>query len=140
MMIKLFGTFLIGLLFGLGLIVSQMTNPDKVLNFLTFGEGWDPSLILVMVAAMAIMMLAWWTVSKQSTPIFAKAFDLSELKRIDARLIIGAALFGLGWGISGICPGPGLVQLASGHVDFVLFFVAVLVGMYLPKLLARKTQ
>lgn len=136
-MIKQIGTFFIGLVFGLGLIVSQMTNPDKVLNFLTFGDDWDPSLSLVMAAAMAVMMLAWWRVSKRNKPLFSSGFDLSEFKQIDIKLITGAALFGLGWGISGICPGPGVVQLASGNLDFILFFVAVLVGMYLPKIAAR---
>lgn len=136
-MMKQIGTFFIGLVFGLGLIVSQMTNPDKVLNFLTFGETWDPSLILVMAAAMVVMIVAWWAVSKRNKPILSNRFDLSDLKKIDAKLVTGAGLFGLGWGISGICPGPGVVQLASGNLDFVLFFVAVLAGMYLPRLVNK---
>ena len=137
-MIRQIGTFFIGLVFGLGLIISQMTNPDKVLNFLTFGKAWDPSLILVMAGAMVVMMLAWWRVSKQTKPMFGQHFDLTEFKNIDSRLIIGAALFGLGWGISGVCPGPGVVQLASGNWDFILFFIAVLAGMYLPRLKSEK--
>ncbi len=123
----------IGFIFGLGLIVSGMTNPAKVINFLTYGNQWDASLIIVMVVAMLIMMLTWLWVAKKEKPLISGTFNLSNLKNIDARLIIGSVLFGLGWGLSGICPGPGLVQLVSLKMEFLLFFAAVLAGMWLAK-------
>lgn len=123
----------IGFIFGLGLIISGMTNPAKVINFLTYGNQWDPSLIIVMVVAMLIMMFTWLWVAKKEKPLISGTFNLSNLKNIDARLIIGSVLFGLGWGLSGICPGPGLVQLVSLKMEFLLFFAAVLGGMWLAK-------
>ncbi|MBB1329862.1 YeeE/YedE family protein [Pseudoalteromonas sp. SR43-7] len=123
----------IGFIFGLGLIISGMTNPAKVINFLTYGNQWDASLIIVMAVAMLIMMLTWLWVATKEKPLLSGTFNLSDLKKIDARLIIGSVLFGLGWGLSGICPGPGLVQLASLKMEFLLFFAAVLGGMWLAK-------
>ncbi len=123
----------IGFIFGLGLIISGMTNPAKVINFLTYGNQWDASLIIVMAVAMLIMMLTWLWVAKKEKPLLSGTFNLSDLKKIDARLIIGSVLFGLGWGLSGICPGPGLVQLVSLKMEFLLFFAAVLGGMWLAK-------
>ncbi|MDN3383877.1 YeeE/YedE family protein [Pseudoalteromonas sp. APC 3358] len=123
----------IGFIFGLGLIVSGMTNPAKVINFLTYGNQWDASLVIVMAVAMLIMMLTWLWVAKKEKPLLSGTFNLSNLKNIDARLIIGSVLFGLGWGLSGICPGPGLVQLVSLKMEFLLFFAAVLGGMWLAK-------
>ncbi|MEL0656607.1 DUF6691 family protein [Pseudoalteromonas issachenkonii] len=123
----------IGFIFGLGLIISGMTNPAKVINFLTYGNQWDPSLIIVMAVAMLIMMFTWLWVAKKEKPLISGTFNLSNLKNIDARLIIGSVLFGLGWGLSGICPGPGLVQLVSLKMEFLLFFAAVLGGMWLAK-------
>ena len=123
----------IGFIFGLGLIISGMTNPAKVINFLTYGNQWDASLIIVMAVAMLIMMLTWLWVAKKEKPLLSGTFNLSDLKKIDARLIIGSVLFGLGWGLSRICPGPGLVQLVSLKMEFLLFFAAVLGGMWLAK-------
>lgn len=123
----------IGFIFGLGLIISGMTNPAKVINFLTYGKQWDASLIIVMAVAMLIMMLTWLWVAKKEKPLLSGTFNLSDLKKIDTRLIIGSVLFGLGWGLSGICPGPGLVQLVSLKMEFLLFFAAVLGGMWLAK-------
>ena len=126
-------TLVIGVVFGLGLIISQMTNPAKVINFLTVGEKWDGSLIFVMAVAMLIMMAAWFWTSKRSAPLMATSFTLSNFKLVDLRLILGSVLFGLGWGLSGICPGPGLVQLVSLKSEFWLFFGSVLAGMWITK-------
>ncbi len=123
----------IGFIFGLGLIISGMTNPAKVINFPTYGNQWDASLIIVMAVAMLIMMLTWLWVAKKEKPLLSGSFNLSDLKKVDARLITGSILFGLGWGLSGICPGPGLVQLVSLKMEFLLFFAAVLGGMWLTK-------
>jgi uncharacterized membrane protein YedE/YeeE len=130
---KVLSTLILGFVFGLGLIISGMTNPDKVLNFLTFNENWDGSLIIVMAVAMGIMMLAWRWVSKKDKPLFAHRFSLNHIKTVDTRLIVGSVLFGLGWGLSGICPGPGLVQLTSLKMEFWLFFASVLGGMWITK-------
>ncbi|HBW98134.1 MAG TPA: transporter [Pseudoalteromonas sp.] len=124
---------ILGFIFGLGLIISGMTNPDKVLNFLNFQNQWDGSLIIVMAVAMGIMMLAWFWVAKKDKPLLGEAFTLSDVKNISPRLITGSVLFGLGWGLSGICPGPGLVQLTSLKMEFWLFFAAVLGGMWIAK-------
>jgi len=110
-----------------------MTNPDKVLNFLNFQNQWEGRLIIVMAVAMGIMMLAWFWVAKKDKPLLGEAFTLSDVKNISPRLITGSVLFGLGWGLSGICPGPGLVQLASLKMEFWLFFAAVLGGMWIAK-------
>lgn len=126
-------TLILGFIFGLGLIISGMTNPDKVLNFLTFNKHWDGSLIIVMAVAMTIMMGAWFWLTKKGTPLFSEKLSLSDFKQVDMRLIIGSVLFGLGWGLSGICPGPGLVQLVSLKTEFWLFFAAVLGGMWITK-------
>ena len=126
-------TLILGFVFGLGLIISGMTNPDKVLNFLTFNQQWDGSLIIVMAVAMVIMMGAWFWMSKKGTPLFTDKLSLSDLKKVDTRLITGSILFGLGWGLSGVCPGPGLVQLVSLKTEFWLFFASVLGGMWLTK-------
>jgi uncharacterized protein len=127
---KLFLTFLFGIIFGLGLIISQMTDPSKIINFLTFNENWDGSLILVMVSSMLIMMATWRWVFKREQPLIGDSFTIPNLKHIDKRLVTGAAIFGMGWGISGICPGPGLVQLTTFQADFWLFFGCVLIGMF----------
>ena len=105
----------------------------ELINFLTFGNQWDGSLIIVMAVAMLIMMLTWQWVAKKEKPLFAEKLTLSDLKKIDSKLVIGSVLFGLGWGLSGICPGPGLVQLVSLKMEFWLFFAAVLGGMWLAK-------
>ena len=133
-------TLVVGIIFGLGLIISQMTNPAKVINFLTVGEKWDGSLIFVMAVAMAIMMIAWRWTAKRSAPLMANSFTLSDFKLVDLRLILGSVLFGLGWGLSGICPGPGLVQLVTLKPDFVVFFAAVLAGMWLTNLLNNRSK
>lgn len=130
---KLFLSFIFGLIFGLGLIISQMTNPDKVINFLTFGPNWDGSLMLVMASAMAVMIITWRWVFKKEKPLADDSFSIPNVKTLDAKLISGAAIFGLGWGLSGICPGPGLVQLTSLQPDFWLFFVSLIGGMFVAK-------
>ena len=132
--------FMIGVIFGLGLIVSQMTNPAKVLNFLKFGASWDGSLIFVMAVAMAVMAAVWRWQRGQNKPVFGTEFSLSTYKQIDVRLVAGSALFGLGWGLSGICPGPGLVQLVSLKPEFILFFASIIAGMCIVKFATRLVQ
>ncbi|MDP2341983.1 MAG: YeeE/YedE family protein [Deltaproteobacteria bacterium] len=123
--------FLAAVLFGVGLVVSGMTSPAKVLGFLDVFGAWDPSLAFVMVGAIAVHAVLYRFVRRRSGPLFADRFLVPERTDIDGRLVVGAALFGIGWGLSGICPGPGLVVLAAGVVDGavpLLAFMGALVG------------
>jgi uncharacterized membrane protein YedE/YeeE len=123
-----------GLLFGAGLYVSQMVDPLKVLRFLDFGAipagGWDPSLAFVIVAAIGVMFVAVRIGRKQKAPLFDLAFNEPEFKRIDSPLVVGAVLFGIGWGMSGICPGPALSLIAFWPPDLLIFLVALFAGSY----------
>lgn len=120
---------LAGVLFGIGLAVSGMLIPDKVLNFLDIAGHWDPSLALVMGGALAITIPGYYLVTKQPKPVFADAFSLPTSRDVDAKLLTGAALFGLGWGLSGLCPAPALVNISTAFVDVLAFVGAMLVGM-----------
>ena len=95
-----------GFLFGLGLVIGGMSNPAKVLNFLDLAGSWDPSLAFVMAGALAVTFIGYKLVFRQPRPLLAARFHLPELKQIDRRLVLGAAIFGVGWGLSGFCPGP----------------------------------
>ena len=132
---RAFGGLLSGFVFGLGLAVSQMTNPEKILSFLTIAPGWDASLLLVMAGALAVTAIGYH-VLKPREPLFDTRFHLADTTRaIDARLLIGAAFFGLGWGIAGYCPGPAITALASTLVDPLIFVVAFLAGSQVVALL-----
>jgi len=123
-----------GLLFGVGLYVSQMVDPLKVLRFLDFGAiprgGWDPSLAFVIVAAIAVMFVAVRIGRTRQAPAFDTVFHEPEFKRIDAPLVLGAVLFGIGWGMSGICPGPAISLIAFWPSDLLIYLIALLVGSY----------
>lgn len=122
-------TFLSGLLFSFGLGISGMTQPHIVRGFLdVFGE-WDPRLVGVMIGAIAVHAIAYRLIIKRNSPVLESKFQIPTKKDIDRRLILGAIIFGLGWGWAGICPGPGLVALLSGDVRFILFIGSLLIGM-----------
>lgn len=123
-------TGLSGLLFGLGLAVSQMINPDKVISFLDITGDWDPSLALVLFAAVSVTALGFSLTSKRSQPLFAEAFHLPTRSDLDARLILGAAIFGIGWGLVGYCPGPAIAALTSGALQPLVFVGAMLAGSW----------
>ena len=127
---SLFG-FLSGLVFGLGLILSGMTNPLKVKGFLDLAGAWDPSLGLVMGAAVALGVLVFARAAKRQRSWTGTPMELPTQRRIDARLVLGGLLFGIGWGIGGFCPGPALVALGSGMGAAGLFVLAMLAGMVL---------
>lgn len=118
-----------GVMFALGLGLGGMTQPAKVIGFLDFTGNWDPSLAFVMIGAIAVYAAAYRMSRKRSTPVWAAAFSLPTRKDIDGRLVAGAAIFGLGWGIAGFCPAPGLTASASGQLAPVVFSVAMLGGM-----------
>ena len=121
-----------GLLFALGLGLSGMTNPDKVLAFLDLGGDWDPSLLLVMGAAVPVHAVAWWALKRRGAPLLGGEIPARPAPVIDARLVGGAALFGVGWGLSGVCPGPGVVNLAAGGGGLV-FIAALMRGVGLSR-------
>ena len=122
-------SLLSGLVFGLGLIVSGMANPAKVLAFLDLGGAWDPSLALVMAGAIAVGFLAFLIAKKRTLSFLGAEMELPTARHSDRRLVIGSALFGVGWGIAGFCPGPSLVALGMGEPKALVFVVAMLVGM-----------
>ena len=118
-----------GLLFGAGLLVSGMTRPEKVIGFLDVAEDWDPSLAFVMVGAIAVYAAAAWSARRQTRPWWADAFHWPSRTNNDARLVGGSALFGVGWGLAGYCPGPALVSVGAGSIDAAWFGGAMLIGM-----------
>ena len=122
-------SFLAGLVFGLGLMVSGMTNPAKVLGFLDLAGTWDPSLALVMAGAIAVGLVAFAIAKRRQTTWLGSPLFIPVAKHIDRRLVIGSALFGVGWGLAGICPGPALVLVGGGVTKGLIFVAAMLVGM-----------
>jgi hypothetical protein len=120
-----------GVFFGAGLGISGMTLPDKVKNFLDVAGDWDPSLALVMVGAIAVYFVVFRLAKRRGAPLLGGAFQLPTRKDIDRRLVAGAAIFGVGWGLAGICPGPGLLNLVTAQPAALVFVGAMLAGMRL---------
>jgi len=123
--------FVAGLLFGLGLLLSGMSDPGKVLGFLDLLGTWDPSLALVMAGAILVGMLAFTVAKKRTMNFLGGALHLPTANQIDRRLVIGALLFGAGWGLAGFCPGPSLVSMFSGQPKAAVFVLAMVIGMLL---------
>ena len=120
-----------GTIFGIGLVISQMINPAKVLGFLNvFGE-WDPSLALVMIGALIIFSPLFHLFKNKEKPIFSTSFSISENKEIDKRLIFGSILFGAGWGLAGLCPGPAISSIALLNASSAIFVVSMFIGFYI---------
>jgi uncharacterized membrane protein YedE/YeeE len=126
-----------GALFGLGLAVSGMTDPERVLGFLDVAGGFDPSLLFVLSGAVMTTALLFRLVLRRTTPVLASGFRLPSRTDIDARLLGGAALFGVGWGIAGYCPGPALAGLGAGSAEAVWFVPAMITGMLGHRLINR---
>ncbi|MDF1690939.1 MAG: YeeE/YedE family protein [Zhongshania sp.] len=120
---------LAGALFGAGITISGMANPAKVQNFLDISGNWDPSLAFVMGAALVIATPGFFFVLKGQRPRFAEVFALPTKKDVDAKLVLGAVMFGVGWGLSGLCPAPALVALLTGAAPFLAFLLAMFAGM-----------
>ena len=118
-----------GLVFGLGLIVSGMANPAKVLGFLDLAGEWDPSLALVMAGAIAVGFFAFLIAKNRTRSLIGAEMKLPTASAIDSRLLVGSALFGAGWGVAGFCPGPGLVAVGMGEPKALVFVAAMLTGM-----------
>lgn len=139
-MLKNLSALCCGTLFGLGLVISQMVNPGKVLAFLDIAGHWDPSLALVMAGALITLGIAHKLILRRPAPILEQSFHLPRATRIDARLLIGAALFGVGWGLSGFCPGAAIAAISYGRTEALLFTFAMCAGMWLFRLIHRPTQ
>jgi len=122
-------SLLAGLVFGLGLIVSGMANPAKVLGFLDLAGAWDPSLALVMAGAIAVGSIAFAVAGRRTRSLIGAEMKLPSARHIDRRLVVGSTLFGIGWGLAGFCPGPALVALGLGEIKALVFVAAMLVGM-----------
>lgn len=120
-------SFFTGVLFAFGLGIGGMTQPAKVVGFLDFAGNWDPSLAFVMMGAIGIYSLSYWVFRERFSP--ASMISFTAPTKIDARLIGGSALFGVGWGLAGICPGPAITALASGKPSFWIFFIAMIAGI-----------
>jgi len=127
-MAKAMVSFLSAIVFGLGLAVSGMTEPAKVIGFLDFLGNWDPDLIFVMLGAIAVFSTGYWIVESKKDSALAK-------QKLDRKLIIGSVIFGAGWGVAGLCPGPAITSLSSGSSYVYVFVSTMLVGIYLPRLL-----
>lgn len=133
-------SLLTGLVFGLGLMVSGMANPAKVLGFLDLAGRWDPSLALVMAGAIAVGSAAFLLAKNRTRSLLGADMKLPTASRIDRRLVMGSALFGMGWGIAGFCPGPGLVALGMGESKALVFVAAMLAGMAVFEVLEKRRQ
>jgi uncharacterized protein len=135
--------FLIGLLFGTGLVVAGMSDPAKVLSFLDLAAipagSWDPSLAFVMGAGVLVTFIGYKYVLRRPTPIFDSQFHLPHARAINAPIIVGPAIFGIGWGLAGFCPGPAFTALGTGNSNAIIFVMTMLIGMLAARLLALKS-
>ncbi len=131
--------FLVGLLFGLGLIISGMTDPGKVIGFLDLAGNWDPSLAFVMGGAILVGMGAFGIAKRRTSTFLGGGLNLPTSQDIDRRLVGGGLAFGAGWGLAGFCPGPAIVALGAGHAEAAVFVLAMLVGMLIFEFSERRT-
>lgn len=134
---QIFMALLAGLIFGIGLIISGMANPAKVIGFLDLGGKWDPSLAFVMGGAICVGLVAFSAAAKRSKTLLGEPLRLPQAKQIDKRLVLGGLAFGVGWGLAGYCPGPALASLVIGHSKTVIFVTAMVLGMAIFELLER---
>lgn len=126
---RIFGGLIAGLLFGVGLLISGMINPAKVIGFLDLAGNWDPSLAFVMLGGVTVTAVGYRTVLRRGQPMFEPRFTLPTRNDIDPSLLLGASLFGIGWGLGGYCPGPALAGLGFGRPETIVFVTAMLIGM-----------
>jgi uncharacterized membrane protein YedE/YeeE len=127
-----------GLIFGAGLTLSQMTNPDKVLNFLDITGNWDPSLLFVMIGALSVTTLCFRIILKRNQPLFDQKFYLATKTDIDKPLIMGAAVFGIGWGLAGYCPGPVMAGLGLGNPEAWVLLLSIYAGFIAYRLIYER--
>ena len=132
-MMNKFFSLLSGFIFGLGLTLSSMTNPAKVIGFLDITDNWDPSLMFVMIGAIVISAPIFYLLRNKTKPLFDLNFEIPTIKNLDIQLILGASLFGLGWGMVGFCPGPAIASLALLKPFSIIFVIAMAGGFYMSK-------
>jgi uncharacterized membrane protein YedE/YeeE len=128
---SLISQYFIGVLFGFGLLISGMTNPTKILNFLDITGSWDPSLLFVMGGAVCVGLAGFYLLSKRSQAFFGGALHIPTRRDITKPLVIGSLIFGAGWGLAGFCPGPAIVSIGSGQAKAFGFVIAMLIGMWM---------
>lgn len=129
---------LAGIIFGLGLAVSQMIDPNKVLNFLDITGNWDPSLAFVMMGALGVGIISFRFILKRPAPVFDDAFHVSHKSQLDKPLVIGSAVFGIGWGMTGYCPGPAVASLGLVSIEAVIMVASIYVGFFSYRFLVKK--
>lgn len=134
---KILSAFIVGIIFGIGLTLAQMINPAKVLSFLDLAGAWDPSLAFVMAGGAGIAAIFYPIILRRPRPLLAEKFQVPARTDIDARLMLGASLFGIGWGLAGLCPGPAIAVLALGRSEAVIFVLAMVTGFALYELYDR---
>lgn len=134
---RTFSALIVGVLFGLGLTISQMIDPAKIIAFLDVAGAWDPSLLVVMASALAVSIVGYRIALAREKPAFEPSFQLPTKTVIDRPLLIGSAIFGAGWGLSGLCPGPAISGAALGRGEIYVFLIALIAGMLLKDGIAR---
>jgi len=127
-----------GIIFGIGLVISEMINPEKVLGFLNLFDDWDPSLAFVMIGALVISSPLFHFFKNKEKPIFSSSFSISNKKEVDKKLILGSVFFGAGWGLVGLCPGPALSSLAILNISSIMFVIFMFIGFYLAKIFSSE--
>lgn len=135
---KLLPIFLTGLIFGLGISISGMANPAKVMNFFDVAGSWDPSLAFVMAGALLVAGIGYRIVFRRTTPLMDSMFHVPQNRQIDKRLLGGSAIFGIGWGITGFCPGAAIPVIGTGNSDVLLFMIALMGGIFAAKALQKR--
>ncbi|MCL2644021.1 MAG: YeeE/YedE family protein [Betaproteobacteria bacterium] len=126
-----------GVIFGIGLLLSGMANPAKVQGFLDLAGHWDPSLAMVMIGAIAVGVVGFAIAKRQAHSLLKLPMQLPAASKVDRKLLVGSALFGIGWGLAGVCPGPALVSLSMGIPQAIVFVVAMLAGMQLLRFIQK---
>ena len=139
-MMKNVVTLLVGIIFGFGLALSGMTHPEKVLGFLDMAGSWDASLLFVLGGAVGVTLFAFRLVRRLPKPVFGTQFFVTQAKQLDAPLIIGSSLFGMGWGISGYCPGPAIALFAAPNWELWVFVPAMLAGYAIQRIVMNKLR
>ena len=129
-----------GIVFALGLGISGMTKPEKVVAFLDISGNWDPSLAFVMLGAIAVYALLYRLILRRNAPVLDGNFHLPKATKINPRLLVGASLFGIGWGIGGFCPGPAIASVASLQSDVLIFVASMVTGMAIPRIIRPHSE
>lgn len=133
-------TLLTGIIFGTGIALSGMANPAKVINFFDVAGSWDPSLAFVMGGALIVTFIGYRLVLGRERPVFEPQFDIPQNRKLDAKLLGGAGIFGIGWGIAGFCPGGALPALGTGNVNVILFVAALIAGMFATRFMLSRAD